>query len=393
LSRRAVVVTVVLLAAGPAAQAAAPKPASPKPAAPKPLPPPVLKPPTVPAVPIPALFETDPVVGNGDAADDMAIWINRQDRSKSLVIGTDKKAGNLEVYDLAGHRLQRIADKNHSVNNVDLRYDFPLGGQLVDIVVSGGTDVAVYKIDPLSRQLVDVTARVIRPTYNAWGVCLYHSPISGAFSVFTTDNNGEVEQLELFDDGHGKVDARSVRGPWDVHPQPVVVVDGEIEACTADDSTGDFYVSEQDVAVWRYGAEPTDSITEDRRTAVITTYLVNDGFMVPDIEGIVIVHDQFGSYLLASSQGDSTFGLYYLDESVAPYPLMTKFRITGGPFADGCSITDGIDATPLYLNADFPHGLFVCQDNTNTKPGGAGTQDFKLVPLDRIIPWINPYGV
>ena len=52
-----------------------------------------------------------------------------------------------------------------------LRYDFPLGGQLVDIVVSGGTDVAIYKIDPVARQLVDITARAITATYDAWGVC------------------------------------------------------------------------------------------------------------------------------------------------------------------------------------------------------------------------------
>ena len=59
----------------------------------------------------------------------------------------------------------------------------------------------------------------------------------------------------------------------------------------------------------------------------------------------------------------------------------------------GCSITDGIDATPLNLGASFPRGLFICQDNTNTRPGTAGNQDFKYVPLDRIIPWVNPYGV
>jgi 3-phytase len=382
---RALVVVVALLAAGPAARAAAPTaPAHPKP--------PLLKPPTVPVVPIPALFETDPVAGNGDAADDMAIWINPTDRSQSLIIGTDKKAENLEVYDLGGHRLQRIADENHSVNNVDLRYHFPLGGEFVDIVVSGGTDVAIYKIDPVARQLVDITARLITAENDAWGVCLYRNPM-GRFYVFTTANNGEVEELELFDNGSGKVDARPVRGPWDVHPEPVVVQDGEIEACTVDDFTGDFYVSEQDVAVWRYNAEPTASTDPSARTAVVTTYLVNDGYLVPDIEGLAVVYDDFGSYLLASSQGDSTFGLYRLDESVAPYPLMMKFRIEGGPYADGCSITDGIDATSAYLSPDFPHGLFVCQDNTNTMPGSAGTQDFKLLPLDRIIPWINPYGV
>ncbi|HEV7862376.1 MAG TPA: phytase [Acidimicrobiia bacterium] len=358
-----------------------PKP--PKP--PKPIGP---RPPTVKVDPIQALFETDAVTGTGDAADDMAIWVNPWDRAQSLVIGTDKASHALEVYDLTGHRLQRIADGNNNVNNVDLRYNFPLNGHYVDIVVSSGSDLAIYKIDPVARQLVDITAQPIKPAYDASGVCLYRSP-SGVFYAYTTANNGEVEQFELFDDGYGLIDARSVRGPWDVHPEPVVVVDGEIEACVADDVTGDLYVSEQDVAVWRYGAEP--SASTDLRTAVVTTYLYNGGVLVPDIEGIAVIHDDSGSYLLASSQGDSTFAVYKLDVLTAPYELIRKFRITGGPYADGCSITDGIDATQLWLGPEFPHGLFICQDNTNTLPGTAGTQDFKFVPLDWIIPGVNPY--
>jgi 3-phytase len=350
---------------------------------------PVTSPPSVPIGAAPAAVETDPVDGVGDAADDVAIWVNPWDRAQSLVIGTDKKAGNLEVYDLAGHRLQRIADASGSVNNVDVRYGFPLGGEFVDIVVTGGGDVAVYRIDPYARRLVDITAGSIVPTYGAWGMCLYHSPYDGRFYAFTPVSNGNVEQIELFDNGQGKVAGRSVRGPWDVHPQPVTLPDGEIEACTADDTTGDLYVAEQWVGVWRYGAEP--SASTDQRTLVLSTYLVNDGFMVPDIEGIAIVHDDYGSFLLASSQGDSSFGLYQLDLFAVPYPLVRKFRVTTGHTADACSITDGIDASSLWLGPQFPHGVFICQDNTNTAPGAAGNQSFKYVPLERVIPGVNPY--
>ena len=348
-----------------------------------------LRPPTIPIDSVVARAETDPVAGEGDAADDVAIWVNPWDRAQSLVIGTDKAADALEVYDLTGKRLQRIADGNGSVNNVDLRYGFPLGGQSVDIVVSGGSDVAVYKIDPVTRQLVDITARTITATHQAEGVCLYHSPFTGAFSVFTQSGSGNVEQLELFDNGLGKVDARSVRGPWDVHPEPVTVEDGEIEACTVDDVTGDYYVVEQDVGVWRYGAEPTASTLQ--RTLVLSTYLVNDGFLVPDIEGIAVIHDDFGSFLLASSQGDSAFGVYSLDLLTAPYEMLRKFRVSTGSRTDSCSITDGIDATSRWLGPEFPHGMFVCQDNTNSDPGTAGNQNFKFVPLDEVIPGINPY--
>jgi 3-phytase len=389
------VAVCALLLAAPVARAATPSGTAPLGTAPlgtAPKPPRVQapKPPTIPVDSVPAKVETDPVAGEKDAADDMAIWVNPWDRAQSLVIGTDKAADALEVYDLAGHRLQRIPDRNGSVNNVDLRYAFPLGGQYVDIVVSGGSDIAVYKIDPLTRQLVDITARTITAANPADGVCLYHSLLYNRFYVFAQNpGNGSVEQLELFDNGFGKVDARSVRGPWDIHPEPVKVEDGEIEACTVDDITGDYYVVEQDVGVWRYGAEPSASTLQ--RTLVISTYLVNDGFLVPDIEGIAVLHDDFGTFLLASSQGDSTFGLYNLDLLTAPYQLLRKFRVSTGVHADGCSITDGIDATNVWLGPDFPHGLFVCQDNTNTEPGVEGNQNFKYVPLDAIIPGINPY--
>jgi 3-phytase len=400
LSRRLFGIAVVCgsLLAGPAARAATPpgappqaaEPQPPKVTAPKPPLEPGPKPPDVPVESVPAKVETDAVAGEKDAADDMAIWVNPWDRTRSLVIGTDKAADALEVYDLAGHRLQRIPDRNGSVNNVDLRYGFPLGGQYVDIVVSGGSDIAVYKIDPSTRQLVDITAGTITATNSADGVCLYHSLMYNRFYVFAqSPGNGNVEQLELFDNGNGLVDARSVRGPWDIHPEPVNVEDGEIEACTVDDITGDYYVVEQDVGVWRYGAEP--SASTNQRTLVLSTYLVNDGFLVPDIEGIAVIHDDFGSFLLASSQGDSTFGIYNLDLLAAPYELLGKFRVSTGAHADGCSITDGIDATNVWLGPDFPHGLFVCQDNTNSAPGGTGSQDFKYVSLDAIIPGINPY--
>ena len=220
-------------------------------------------------------------------------------------------------------------------------------------MVSGGGDIGVYKVDPVTRQLVDVTARTINPTHGAWGVCLYRSNVSGLFYAFAQAvNNGMVEQFELFDNGLGKIDARPVRGPWDIHPEPVKVEDGEIEACVVDDVTGDYYVAEQDVGVWRYGAEPTASSLQ--RTLVLSTYLVNDGALVPDVEGLAVIHDDFGSFLLASSQGDSSFGLYRLDPLTVPYPLIRKFRVTGGAYADGCSITDGLDATSLWLGPAVP---------------------------------------
>ena len=155
-------------------------------------------PPAPPVALVRPTVETEPVALAGDAADDPAIWIHPTDPALSLVIGTDKMSDTLEVWDLSGDAVQRVADANGSVNAVDVRRGFRLGGQLVDLAVSGGSDVGIYRVDPAARQLVAVGARTVRPTHSAHGLCLYQSRASGRLYAFALGSNGMVEQLELF---------------------------------------------------------------------------------------------------------------------------------------------------------------------------------------------------
>jgi PKD repeat protein len=60
--------------------------------------------------------------------------------------------------------------------------------------------------------------------------------------------------------------------------------------------------------------------------------------------------------------------------------------VVSGPLTDGCGRTDGIAAWAGDLGTSFPLGAFVCQDNTNSLPGTSGNQNFKIVPLERIVP-------
>ena len=80
-----------------------------------------------------ATVETEPVPHESDAADDVAIWVHPTDPSLSTVLGTDKlDGGGLGVYDLTGQQLYFYFDGN--LNNVDVRYNFPLGGARVSLV-------------------------------------------------------------------------------------------------------------------------------------------------------------------------------------------------------------------------------------------------------------------
>ena len=103
-----------------------------------------------------ATVETTPVPDATDAADDMAIWIHPTNPALSTVIGTDKLAsGGLGVYDLAGNQLYFYFHGNY--NNVDLRYNFPLGSESVALVgVSNRTDpisIEFYKVNVADRSL------------------------------------------------------------------------------------------------------------------------------------------------------------------------------------------------------------------------------------------------
>ena len=152
--------------------------------------------------------ETDPVSHVGDAADDAAIWRDDGDPSRSTLIGTDKQ-GAMEVYALDGSRIQRTATTGRW-NNVDIRAGFPLGGHDVSLVVASkqdGLDLGVWRVDPATRNLVDVSAGVSSALDNNYGLCMYQG--GGKTYVFVNSevgdvsgqNAGEVEQIELFDDG------------------------------------------------------------------------------------------------------------------------------------------------------------------------------------------------
>lgn len=310
-----------------------------------------------------AKAETAAVPSAGDAADDPAIWVHPGDSSNSTVIGTDYRGG-LGVYDLAGRQIQFLDAE--PMGNVDLRDGFSLRGEATSLVVASGRrsdSLRVYTVDVPTRRLTKA-GQPVRTGVAVEGLCLYTSPVSGSVYAFAMDEEGLVEQWELFDQG-GKVRGRLVRGPWNVGD--------EVEHCVADDELKHLYIGEEQRGVWRYGAEPGDSVS--RRTLIDSA---RKGRLVPDIEGLAIAYGAAGNGLLfASSQGDSSFVIYRREP---PNPFVGKFRVRGNGI-DGCEDTDGIEVTTKPVGSSFPEGLFVCQDGSN--PGAR--QNFKLVPLDSII--------
>ena len=336
-----------------------------------------------------ATVETEPVSHSGDIADDAKIWVHPSEPNRSVIIGTDKHStdGGVAVYDLDGKQIYFAQDGK--MNNVDVRYNFPLGGKKVDIIaVSNRTNdsIAIYTIDPCSLKLTNVAARAISVGVDEiYGQCLYHSWRTGKYYSFVNDKDGQVEQWELFDNQNGKIDAVRVRS-FDVGTQT--------EGMVADDELGHVYIGEEDVGIWKYGAEPTDPGDIANRVLVDSTDTNAGGHLVADVEGLTIYYAQGSEgYLIASSQGEDN-PTHTLANSFAVYrrdgdnEYVMSFRIVENTALgiDGVSNTDGIGVSNVFLGPAFGQGAFVAQDGHNS----GGNQNFKLVPWENIATAITP---
>ena len=321
--------------------------------------------------------ETEPANGTlDDAADDACIWIHPTDPNLSLVIGQSKDDthGGIHVYDLSGNELQFY--EHGKMNSTDVRYDFALDGELVDIVVSSNrttNSVDIYKVDPSKRQLERV-GTISTGRTRIYGLCMYHNPITNKFYAIPNHKDGTVQQWELFDDGTGHVTGTKVR-EFDAGTQP--------EGCVADDEFAKLYIGEENFGIWKYGAEPTDGTT---RTAVDT---VAGGRLTACVEGLTIYYTTDGAgYLIVSSQGSGTFVVYRRE---GDNDYVDTFRVVSNDTLsiDGCIQTDGIDVTNVSLGSAFPNGLFIAHDHDNTGDDDDNS-NFKLVPWDSIASAVSP---
>jgi 3-phytase len=314
-------------------------------------------------------METAPVETDGDSADDPAIWVDRNDPTRSIIIGTQKQSG-LYVYDLSGAVLQFLPDGR--MNNVDVRDGFRLGNQTVSLVASSNRtndSISIYRVDPVARRLVDVADGVqATGLLDPYGLCMYRSASSGKHFVFINDGGGEMRQWELIDAGNGRVRANLVR-EFRFETRP--------EGCVADDATGVLYVAEEDVGLWRMNAEPNGG-TE--RTSVVT--VAANGALKDDLEGIGLYDLGDGrGYLVLSSQGNNSYAVFRR-EGANEYIGSFSVLADAARGIDGVSETDGLEVLSANLGGPYANGVFVAQDGRNIAP--QQNQNFKLVPWSAI---------
>ncbi|WP_371264092.1 phytase [Pseudomonas sp. NFACC45] len=321
---------------------------------------PVSLPPVLPTVA--AIAQSEPVARQGDAADDPAIWIHPTTPALSRVLGTNKKQGLL-AYDLQGKLLQELAVGR--LNNVDVRGNFRLGTQTVDLAVASNRDrnsLSLFRIDRVSGELSEA-GEIATPLKEIYGICLFQ-PVEGELYAFANGKDGRYLQYRL-SAPDGVVKGELVR-QFSVDSQP--------EGCVADDRRQRLFLGEEDVGVWAVDARAD-------RPATLNNVIKVGPQLHADVEGIALYQGAGHDYLVISSQGNDS---YVLLDAEPPYAVRGALRVglNGAAGIDGASETDGLEVTSANLGGPWNDGMLVVQDGRKRMP--EQTQNFKFVPWSEV---------
>jgi len=322
--------------------------------------------PSAPApAPVTSLLATEPVT---DDPDDPAVWVNPSDRSRSLVIGTNKVAapsGALVVYGLDGKTRQVIAGLDRP-NNVDVEYGLLVGGKPSDIAVVTERlqrRLRVFRIEPDGSALHDISSLdqlgVFRDRSGEagepMGIGLFRRPKDGAIfaivSSKTGPREGYLQEYRLEDNGAGRVMATWVRtfGRWSGT--------NEIEAVVVDDGLGYVYYADEGDGIHKYFADP-DHADAARELARFGT----TGFAA-DREGIAVYESSAATgYIVCTDQidGNSQYRVYRREGTPGNPHDHSELVLV---FAGGADASDGIEISSTSLPG-FDGGLMVAMNST-----------------------------
>ncbi|KAI0914187.1 hypothetical protein F4823DRAFT_393475 [Ustulina deusta] len=332
--------------------------------------------------------ETD---ANGVDGDDPAIWISPINKTMSRIITTVKSdvGAGFGVFDLTGKKIQTITAAEP--NNVDVIYNFPAGDKSIDLVYAacrGDNTLCLFEIHT-NGTLAPIPGG-IQPTkenYDVYGSCVYRSHITGKQYLFVNAKTAEYLQFELsWNDTSQALETSLVRNFTGGSG-------GQVEGCVSDEANGWVIIGEEPRALWRYGAEPDDDVSEGFLIAE-----VGDGHTYADVEGVTIVEGTTANdgFILVSQQGVSAYNVY---RRAAPHEYIETFTTVENTEKgiDAVTNTDGLAAVGTSLGPSFPHGLIVVHDDVNQLPisGTSDEASFKLINLgdifsDDLLAELNP---
>lgn len=313
-----------------------------------------------------AVFATAPLPQDPD---DPAIWINRADPGRSLILGTMKvaaPAGALVAFGMDGQIRQTIAALDRP-NNVDVEYGLPMQGRPVDIAVVTERlqrRLRIFAIAPDGGGLSDAGSVPVlegAPGEQGapMGIALYRRPADGAVFAIVAPKEGPstnyLWQYRLSEQG-GRIAGTLVRR-FGTFSGSTPVRENEIEAVAVDDALGYVYYADEGGGIHKWHADP------DRPGAGAELALFGTSGFRGDREGIGIYTRPDGTgYIICTDQlaGNSEYHVFKREgEPGDPHDHTARVAILRG----GADSTDGIEVTSSSLGAALPAGALVVMNS------------------------------
>lgn len=296
----------------------------------------------------------------GFDSDDPAIWIHPTDKSKSLIIGTDKEVGGgIYAFDLNGKVVHKVTGLQRP-NNVDIAYGLKIGEDLVDIAVvteRKANTIRVFSLPDLKAidggGIPVFEGETCEECREGMGIALYTDPATRSVQAVVGRKNGPdgsyIWQYELKANEQGKVTGTVLRKFGKYSGKK------EIEAIAVDNELGYIYYSDETEGIRKYYADPAKGNEE--------LALFGQKDFKRDHEGISIFkgNDNKG-YIIVSDQQAHAFNVYPREGTAGDpheHELITKIPT-------GTRESDGSDVTSISLGSHFPKGLFVAMDDRKT---------------------------
>lgn len=305
---------------------------------------------------IKASIETEAVNSNGDAADDPALWVHPEDHENSLILGTQKKQG-LYSYTLNG-QIQQFLPVGR-LNNVDVRQHLSINGQTRDMAAASNRSnntISMFDISNSGELKPNTDIQVPSSQFaEVYGFCM--GWVNDTLYMVMTGKNADAELYRL----NSEIMALEV-----IRTLPIP---SQSEGCVINDTTGDLYIGEEASGVWRF------NVLDNEVGGLIIQ--VDDKNLVADVEGLALIKHQDQTFLMVSSQGNSSYPIYNL----ANNRLITVIAVEDSATIDGVSGTDGIDVNQHIQSAQWPKGVFISQDDVNPDHN----QNFKVMDLRDVL--------
>ena len=343
--------------------------------------------------------QTATMPGRGDVADDICVWVNPDGGGRSVILGCNKSdgiSGGLYVFQLDGSRWKETQkwrkeinwfSAGKKINNVDICRGFVASKEAWDIVATANRtdrtlDLFRVRVDvhgDFSR-LENVGCISIGVGFASGGDAPYGLALalfdSRRCMAFVSDKHGRVAQFELHHNA-GATGTNQITGrrfddggsPWQISEHG-----GEIEGMVIDAQRAVIYIASEKEGIFRYQLK--DGLLDPKSKIVVDRVGLR---LKADVEGLALYSRKDGTgYLLASSQGSSTFAVYRreFDGAKANQPV-NHFTIGKGEGIDAVQATDGIEAICADLGDGFREGIFIAHD-------GEGESNYKLVPWSAI---------